>query len=247
MKKSTGVILLLIIVLLLGIVGVGGFFFVKRNNDSNKEIAELKKEVTGLSKNLENATSQSNNIIESNTNTNTNTNTSQQNTNTEENKSTSTSVTKSYSDIEGTYESQTINMNEGTDLEPVNGGACTLILSEKGTFAYYDEYMTDCHYVGYYTIINNKITLNSVVRTGNDPTARLSSDTTTLTLNNDGTIVASDGGLFNGAYKGDIKFTRKSETPREDTNIANVIDYYMAGCSTSGKDGHGPWFSGLSK
>lgn len=53
--------------------------------------------------------------------------------------------------------------------------------------------------------------------------------------------------MFGGNENVDIKFTRQSETPREDTNIANVIDKYMSGCTTSRKDGQGPWFSGLSK
>lgn len=243
MKKSTGVILVLIIVLLFGVIGVEGYFLVKGNNDSNKEIEELKKEVAGLNNNVENVTSQSNDISESNTNTNTSANTSQQNTNTQENKS--TSFTKSYSDIKGTYESQTINMNEGSNLEPYNG-TYTLILSEKGTFAYY-HLDTDSHYVGYYTIVNNKLTLNSVVRTGNDPSASLSNDVLTLTINNDGTIVDSEKKMFGSEVNGNLKFTRKSETPKEDINIANVIDYYLAGCGTSGKDGQGPWFTGLSK
>lgn len=228
MKKSTGVILVLIIVLLLGVIGLGGVFFVKGNNDSSKEIGELKNEVSGLSKHIENTTSQSVNGIENNTNTSIN----QQSKSTEENKNTST--IKTYNDIKGTYESQEINMNEGTDLDPYYMNY-TLVLSKEGTFAYYNS-DTDCHYVGYYTIDNNKLTLNSVVFTGNDPSASLSNEVMEFTLNNDGTI----------KYKENNKFTRKSETPREDTNIAKVIDSYMSGCTTSGKDGQGPWFSGLS-
>lgn len=229
MKKSTGVILVLIIVLLLGVIGVGGVFFIKGNNDSNKEIGELKNEVSDLSKHIENTTSQSANGIENNTNTSIN----QQSKSTEENKNTST--IKTYNDIKGTYESQEINMNEGTDLDPCYMNY-TLVLSKEGTFAYYNS-DTDCHYVGYYTIDNNKLTLNSVVFTGNDPSASLSDEVIEFTLNNDGTIKDKENN----------KFTRKSETPREDTNIAKVIDSYMSGCTTSGKDGQGPWFSGLSK
>lgn len=101
MKKSTGVILGLTIILLLGVIGVGGVFFAKENNDSSKEIAELKNEVAGLSKNAENTTNQSSKNTESNTNSSSN-----------------TSITKTYSDIKGTYESQKINMNEGNNEEP---------------------------------------------------------------------------------------------------------------------------------
>ena len=126
-------------------------------------------------------------------------------------------------------------MNEETDMDPYYMNY-TLVLSEEGTFAaYYSD--TDCHYVGYYTINNNKLTLNSVVFTGNDPSASLSNEVMELTLNNDGTIEDKENN----------KFTKESETPREDTNIAKVIDTYMAGCTTSGKDGQGPWFSGLSE
>lgn len=230
MKKSTVVILVLIIVLLLVVIGVGGVFLLKANNDSSKEIKVLKNEIVGLSKHIENTTSQSANRIENNTNINTN----QQSNSTEENKN--TSKIKTYNDIKGTYESQGINMNEGTNLAPyyVN---YTLVLSKEGTFAYYNSGDTDCHYVGYYTIDNNKLTLNSVVSTGNDPSANLSNEVMEFTLNNDGTIKDKENN----------EFTRESETPREDTNIAKTIDSYMSGCGTSGKDGQGPWFSGLSK
>lgn len=227
MKKSTGVILVLIIVLLTGTIGIGAYFFVKGNNDSCKEIGELKNEIAGLSKKyIENTTSQLTNNTENSTNT------SKPSQDTEKNEI--TSKIKTYNDIKGTYESQEINMNDGTTLEPCYMKH-TLILSKEGTFAYYNT-DTECHWVGYYTIINNKLTLNSVVFTGNDPSASLSNEVIEFTLNNDGTIRGKDN----------IKFTRKSETPREDTNIAKVIDSYMSGCTTSGKDGQGPWFSGLS-
>lgn len=229
MKKSTVVILVLIIVLLLVVIGVGSVLLLKANNDSSEEIKVLKNEIVGLSKHIENTTSQSANRIENNTNTNTN----QQSNSTEENKN--TSKIKTYNDIKGTYESQEINMNEGSDSDPYYMHHI-LILSKEGTFAYYYS-DTDCHYVGYYTIDNNKLTLNSVVATGNDPSANLSNEVKEFTLNNDGTIEDKENNVF----------TRKSETPREDTNIAKTIDSYMSGCGTSGKDGQGPWFSGLSE
>ena len=152
-------------------------------------------------------------------------------TNNEENKT----VSKTYTDLQGTYEGQGANVNEGTELEPYYISHI-LVLSKEGTFAYYYT-DTDCHNVGYYTIDGNKLTFYSVVETGNDPSAGLSNQKFEFTLNSDGTITAKDN----------VKVTRKSETPREDTNIANLIDQYMAGCTTSGKDGQGPWFSGLPK
>lgn len=229
MEKSTGIILVLIIVLLLGVIGVGSVFFLKGNNESSEEVGKLKNEITSLSKQIENTTGNSTNSIENSTNTSDN----QQNNSAVENKNNST--IKTYNDIKGTYESQKINMNEGTNLDP-NYMNHTLILSKEGTFAYYNS-DTDCHYVGYYTIEDNKLTLNSVVFTGNDPSANLSNEVMEFTLNNDGTI----------KDKEDNKFTRKSEIPREDTNIAKIIDSYMSGCTTSGKDGNGPWFSGLGE
>ena len=55
MKKSTGAILVLIIIILLGVIGVGGYFFIQKNNDTNKEIGDLKNIVTNLKKSAENA------------------------------------------------------------------------------------------------------------------------------------------------------------------------------------------------
>ncbi len=159
---------------------------------------------------------------------------------------TKTEVSKSYADIKGTYESQKFNLNEGSDLEPYTAWY-KLIISEDGTFAYYDL-DTDCHYLGYYTIVKDKLTLHSVVATGNDPSASLSNEVSTLTIKDDGTIVDSDRKMSSeSVFKGELKFTRTSETPREDTNIAKTIDKYLAGCTTSGKDGNGPWFSGLGE
>ena len=86
MKKSTGVILVLIIVLLLGVIGVGGYFFIKGNNDTDKEIGELKNEVANLNKvnqnqAIENNTSIANNNEESSAGESYSNNTSKANTN----------------------------------------------------------------------------------------------------------------------------------------------------------------------
>ena len=145
--------------------------------------------------------------------------------------------TKTYDNLKGTYESQKINMNKGTNDEPYYTNY-TIVLSQEGTFAaYYNNGDTDCHYVGYYTIGESQIVLNSVIFVGNDPSASLCNDVFKFKINNDGTFSDNDNN----------KFTKTSSTPREDTNIAKIIDSYMAGCTTSGKDGEGPWFSGLNK
>lgn len=150
----------------------------------------------------------------------------------EENK---TTAGKTYSDIQGTYQSEKIDLNAGSNLAPYEV-VYTLVFNKDGSFAaYYENGDTDCHYVGYYTIENNKLTLHSVVFTGNDPSASLCNEVLDFTVNSDGTILD----------KKNLKFTKTSSTPREDTNIAKVINKYMAGCTTSGKDGNGPWFSGL--
>ena len=145
--------------------------------------------------------------------------------------------TQTYDSLKGTYESQKINMNEGTNSEPVYMNY-TIVLSKEGTFsAYYKCGDTDAHYVGYYTINENQVTMNSVVLVGNDPSASLCNEVLKFNLNSDGSFSDSENN----------KFTKTSSTPKEDTNIAKVIDSYMAGCSTSGKDGQGPWFYGLNK
>lgn len=145
--------------------------------------------------------------------------------------------TKTYDNLKGTYESQKINMNKGTNDEPYYT-KYTIVLSQEGTFAaYYNNGDTDCHYVGYYTIGESQIVLNSVIFVGNDPSASLCNDVFKFKINNDGTFSDNDNN----------KFTKTSSTPREDTNITKIIDSYMAGCTTSGKDGEGPWFSGLNK
>ena len=142
--------------------------------------------------------------------------------------------TKTYDNLKGTYESQKINMNKGTNDEPYYTNY-TIVLSQEGTFAaYYNNGDTDCHYVGYYTIGESQIVLNSVIFVGNDPSASLCNDVFKFKINNDGTFSDNDNN----------KFTKTSSTPIEDTNIAKIIDSYMAGCTTSGKDGEGPWFSG---
>ena len=144
---------------------------------------------------------------------------------------------RTYDNLKGTYNSQKINMNKGTNDEPYYM-QYVIVLSQEGTFAaYYNTGDTDCHYVGYYTFSENQLVLNSVVLTGNDPSASLCNAVFKFKINNDGTFSDNDNN----------KFTKISNTPREDTNIAKTIDSYMAGCTTSGKDGEGPWFSGLEK
>lgn len=97
MKKSTGVILVLIIVLLLGVIGVGGYFFIKGNNDTNKEIGELKNQVANLGKSTENASnSQVTNNVQTNTiTTSTDSQTSKNAINTTASNNTSEPTTKS--------------------------------------------------------------------------------------------------------------------------------------------------------
>ena len=223
MKKGA----IFIIILLLAIVGLGYYIAVDKlvlSNEDDDEVSTSSK----VDKDEEKKSKK------------------EEKNNEEEEDKTKTEVGKSYADIKGTYESQKFNLNEGSDLEPYTAWY-KLIISEDGTFAYYDL-DTDCHYVGYYTIVKDKLTLHSVVATGNDPSASLSDKVSTLTIKDDGTIIDSDRKMSNDSiFKGDLKFTRTSETPREDTNIAKTINTYLAGCTTSGKDGNGPWFSGLGE
>lgn len=55
--------MIIVIVLLLGVIGVGGYFLIKGNNDSSKEIGELKNEVANLGKKTED-TKKNESIIE---------------------------------------------------------------------------------------------------------------------------------------------------------------------------------------
>jgi len=153
-------------------------------------------------------------------------NENKRNSNESKNEKTKENSTQTYDSLKGTYESQKINMNEGTNSEPVYMNY-TIVLSKEGTFsAYYKCGDTDAHYVGYYTINENQVTMNSVVLVGNDPSARLCNEVFKFNLN-------SNGGFSDNENN---KFTKTSSTPKEDTNIANIIDYYISGFSTSGHE-----------
>lgn len=202
----------LLIILIISAFGVGGWFLWDNLQKEKNRTNELENKIASL-----NISDEKNNYEDSK----------------EENKSGKTIQT--YDSLKGTYESQKINLNEGTNLEPYYQ-VYTIVLSQEGTFAaYYELGDTSCHYVGYYTIDEKEIVLHSVVVTGNDPSASLCNEVLKFTLNSDGTF--SD--------KKNTKFTKISNTPREETNIAKIINSYMAGCTTSGKNGEGPWFSGL--
>ena len=89
-----------------------------------------------------------------------------------------------------------------------------IVLSQEGTFAaYYNTGDTDCHYVGYYTFSENQLVLNSVVLTGNDPSASLCNAVFKFKINNDGTFSDNDNNKFTKivAYPGMMlqKFTTK--------------------------------------
>lgn len=215
MKK---VVICLIVILIIAILGVGGWFLFDNLQKEKSRTNELESKVAAMeSKNEENE--------------------NKSNLNESKNEKTKENSTQTYDSLKGTYESQKINMNEGTNSEPVYMNY-TIVLSKEGTFsAYYKCGDTDAHYVGYYTINENQVTMNSVVLVGNDPSASLCNEVLKFNLNSDGSFSDSENN----------KFTKTSSTPREDTNIAKVIDSYMAGCSTSGKDGQGPWFYGLNK
>lgn len=217
MKK---VLVSLLVIILIVAVGTGGWYLWDSLQKEKNKTSELENKVAKIS--------EENNKISAET-------TVKKDENFISTESKETSKTKTYSDIKGTYESQDINLNAGTDLDPVIM-KYRLLLNEDGSFiAYYLCGITSCYYVGYYTIVNNTISLHSVVLTGNDPSAGLSNEVFKFTLNSDGTIEDKENN----------KFTRKTTSVNEDTNIANVINAYLDGCETSGKDGQGPYFGGL--
>ena len=113
MKKSTGVILILIIVLLLGVIGVGGYFLIKGNNDTNKEIGNLKNEVANIGKSTENTSNNQviNDTTLMNKSSNMYNNTQSNNSNTTENTGTTTNSNTSSISINGKYEFKQQNEN----------------------------------------------------------------------------------------------------------------------------------------
>ena len=227
MKK---VILCLVIIALIAVIGVGGWFLWDSLQKEKSKTGELQNKVDAMETRINNADEKDNkDNVDNNDNKDNSTEIK------DENKKNGRYAT--YDSLHGTYESQLINLNEGTDLEPYNINY-TLVFSKEGTFAaYYKNGDTECHYVGYYTINESQVVLNCVVFAGNDPSANLCNEVIKFNINNDGTLSDNENN----------KFTKTSSTPREETNIAKIIDSYMAGCGTTGKDGQGPWFSGLSK
>ena len=244
MKK---VVICLIVILIIAILGVGGWFLFDNLQKEKNRTNELESKVAAMESknenNNSNETKNEENENKSNSNeTKNEKNENKSNSNELKNEKTKENSTQTYDSLKGTYESQKINMNEGNNSEPVYMNY-TIVLSKEGTFSvYYKCWDTDAHYVGYYTINENQIIMNIIVFVGNDqvgnyPSASLCNEVLKFNLNSDGSFSDSENN----------KFTKTSSTPKEDTNIAKVIDSYMAGCSTSGKDGQGPWFYGLNK
>ena len=204
MKKSIGVILVLIIVLLLGVIGAGGYFLIKGNNDTNKEIGELKNQVANLGKSTENA---SNSQITNNVQTNT-TNTVQT-TNSSDIVST---TTKTCSTVKGVYEGK-IQPNEW-------GDTATLVLCEDGTYGYYPYNSVDSHNIGYYTIKDSVLELYEIAGFGNDVSLTVNDTTKKIsyTLNADGTITEKNN---------NIVYTKKTDIPSKEYDIAKSIKDHL--------------------
>ncbi len=227
MKK---VLISALVIILIAAIGISGWYLWDSLEKEKSKTSELESKIAKITEKNDKTSSET--IVKKDESEK-----NKQNENSVSTESKEISKTKTYSDMKGTYESQNININAGTDLEPLNM-TYRLILNEDGSFiAYYLAGDTSCHYVGYYTIVDNAVSLHSVVFTGNDPSASLNNKVFEFTLNSDGTIEDKENN----------KFTRKTTSVNEDTNIANVINSYLDGCTTSGKNGQGPWFSGLSK
>lgn len=174
MKKSTGVILVLIIVLLLGVIGVGSYFFIKGNNDTNKEIGELKNEVANLGKTTENT---SNNTTTNDVQTN-NTATSTTNQTT----SSDTQSTKTMKDVAGEYRYETKDSNGETYTT-------RLLLVNDGTFGCLYDLGSE---TGSYSIDGNKITLNVLFYHGTGIGLEMVKTTKTLIITSEGTLITKD-------------------------------------------------------
>ena len=180
MKK---VVICLIVILIIAILGVGGWFLFDNLQKEKSRTNELESKVTAMESKNEN-----NNSNEENEN--------KSNSNESKNEKSKENSTQTYDSLKGTYESQKINMNEGTNSEPVYMNY-TIVLSKEGTFsAYYKCGDTDAHYVGYYTINENQVTMNSVVLVGNDPSASLCNEVLKFNLNSDGSFSDSENNKF---------------------------------------------------
>ena len=131
MKK---VVICLIVILIIAILGVGGWFLFDNLQKEKSRTNELESKVTAMESKNEN-----NNSNEENEN--------KSNSNESKNEKSKENSTQTYDSLKGTYESQKINMNEGTNSEPVYMNY-TIVLSKEGTFsAYYKCGDTDAHYV----------------------------------------------------------------------------------------------------
>lgn len=211
MKK---VIMCIVIGLIIATLGVGGFFVFDNFKKEKNRTSELENKIATMEAKSENSNS---NEIKSENNED----------EIDLNDGKKESRIQTYESLKGTYESQDIILNEESDDEPMYMNY-TIILSEEGTFAAYYKLgdTANCRYIGYYTIDNNQIVMHSVVLTGNDTSAKLNNEILKFTLNNDGTFGDNENNVF----------SKKSSTPREDTNIANIIDYYISGFSKSGHE-----------
>lgn len=175
MKKSTGVILVLIIVLLLGVIGVGGYFFIKGNNDTDKEIGELKNEVANLGKNTENT---SNNQVTNDVQTNTTDTTPISSQTTTSN----AQLTKTMNEIAGKYTCE-IKDDSGYTW------ATNLYLADDGTFGCFGETGGN---TGSYSIEGNKIILNVIFSHEGGVGLNLVKEQKTLILKEDGSLETKD-------------------------------------------------------
>lgn len=174
MKKSSKVILVIIIILIIAIIGVGGWYLVINLNKSNERIAELENQI--IYSNEENAMAENKNSI-STVNSNKISNEIATNDNIS-----NESKTYTYSDVKGTYTCVR------ADSDPSLPATMTLKLCDSGTFAYYYDGYTDCHYEGYYTVNNNTIVLNCIVDCANDPSRTIINKAISMTINSDGSL-----------------------------------------------------------
>ena len=124
MKK---VVICLIVILIIAILGVGGWFLFDNLQKEKSRTNELESKVAAMESKNEN-----NNSNESKNEENEN----KSNLNESKNEKTKENSTQTYDSLKGTYESQKINMNEGTNSEPVYMNY-TIVLSKEGTFSAY--------------------------------------------------------------------------------------------------------------
>ena len=183
MKKTTRIFFIILIVVLLAIIGVGAYFMIENKQNSDTRIGELENKIEDFAKN---STVNENNEIERNSITNTFNNTTFDTESSDNKIVNNTSSNITYNTLKGTYEGN-IEAVEGSEYTTVY-----LTLYDNGSYAYYYDPNTDCHFEGYYIIKDNNLILYNLLDCANDPGATIVDEKITLKIDSDTQLTDSN-------------------------------------------------------